>query len=56
MTLTNKIKDIQKHISKKNNSLITRTLLSGDKKPSITDSKSKLEATIQFSISSERFG
>ena len=55
LTLINKIKDIDKRIFDKNNSLITQTLLFGDEKLSITDSKSILEVTIQFLISSGRF-
>ena len=55
LTLINKIKDIDKRIFDKNDSLITQTLLFGDEKLSITDSKSILEATIQFLISSGRF-
>ena len=55
LTLINKIKDIDKHIFDKNDSLITQTLLFGDEKLSITDNKSILEATIQFLISSGRF-
>ena len=55
LTLINKIKDIDKRIFDKNDSLITQTLLFGDKKLSITDNKSILEATIQFLISSARF-
>ena len=51
----NKIKDFDKRIFEKNHSLITRTLLFGDEKLSITDSKFILEATIQFLISSGRF-
>ena len=56
LTLINKIKDIDKCIFDKSNSLITQTLLFGDKKLSVTDNKSILEATIQFLISSGRFG
>ena len=55
LTLINKIKDIDKHIFDKNDSLITQTLLFGDEKLSITDSKSILEAAIQFLITSGRF-
>ena len=55
LTLISKIKDIDKHIFDKNDSLITQTLLFGDEKLSITDNKSILEATIQFLISSGRF-
>ena len=55
LTLINKIKDIDKRIFDKNDSLITQTLLFGDEKLSITDNKSILEATIQFLISSARF-
>ena len=54
-TLVNKIKDIDKHIFDKNDSLITQTLLFGDEKHSITDNKSILKATIQFLISLGRF-
>ena len=56
LTLINKIKDIDKHIFDKNDSLITQTLLFGDEKLSITDNESILEATIQFLISSGGFG
>ena len=55
LTFINKIKDIDKRIFDKNDSLITQTLLFGDGKLSITDNKSTLEATIQFLISSARF-
>ena len=55
LTLINKIKDIDNRIFDKSNSLITQTLLFGDEKLSITDSKSTLEITIQFLISSGRF-
>ena len=55
LTLINKINDIDKRIFDKNDSHITQTLLFGDEKLSITDSKSILEATIQFLISSGRF-
>ena len=55
LTFINKIKDIDKRIFDKNDSLITQTLLFGDEKLSITDNKSILEATIQFLISSARF-
>ena len=54
LTLINKIEDIDKHIFDKNDSLITQALLFGDEKLSITDSKSILEATIRFLISSGR--
>ena len=50
-----KIKDIDKRIFDKNDSLITQTFLFGDEKLSITDNKSIFEATIQFLISSGRF-
>ena len=53
--IDNKIKDIDKHIFDKNDSLISQTFLFGDEKLSITDKKSILEATIQFLISSARF-
>ena len=49
------IKDTDKRIFDKNGSLITQTLLFGDEKLSITDSKSILEAAIQFLITSGRF-
>ena len=55
LTLINKIKDIDKRIFDKNDSLITQTLLFGDEKLSITDNKYILEAAIEFLISSERF-
>ena len=55
LTFINKIKDIDKRIFDKNDSLITQTLLFGDEKLSITDNKSILEVTIQFLISSARF-
>ena len=55
LTLINKIKDIDKRIFDKNDSLITQTLLFGGEKLSITDSKSILEATVQFLKSSGRF-
>ena len=55
LTLINKIKDIDKRIFDKNDSLITQNLLFGDEKLSTTDNKSILEATIQFLISSGRF-
>ena len=55
LTLINKIKDIDKRIFDKNDSLITQTLLFGDEKLSTTDYKSILEATTQFLISSGRF-
>ena len=55
LTFINKIKDIDKRIFDKNDSLITQTLLFGDEKPPITDNKSILEATIQFLIYSARF-
>ena len=54
LTLINKIKDIEKRIFDKSDSLLTQTLLFGDEKLSITDNKSILEATIQFLISSGR--
>ena len=55
-TLINKIKDIvDKSIFNENDFLITQTPLFGDKKLSITDKKSMLQATIQFLISSGRF-
>ena len=55
LTLVNKIKDTDKLIFDKNNSLVTETLLFGDEKLSITDNKSILQAAIQFLLSSERF-
>ena len=55
MTLINKIKDIEKLIFDKNDSLLTQTLLSGDEKLTTTDKKSILGATIQFLTSSGRF-
>ena len=55
LTLTNKIKDIDKRIFDKNDSLTTQALLFWGEKLSITDNKSILEATIQFSISWGRF-
>ena len=55
LTFNNIIKDLDKRIFDKNDSLVTQTLLFGDEKLSITDKKSILEATIQFLISSERF-
>ena len=54
-TLINKIKDVDKRIFDKNDSLIVQTLLFGDKKLSTIDNKSILEETIQFLISSGRF-
>ena len=54
MTLINKIKDIDKRIFDKKDSVITKTLLFGEEKLSKKD-KSILEATIQFLISSGRF-
>ena len=44
--IINKIKDIDKLIFDKNDSLITQALLFGDEKFSITKNKSILEATI----------
>ena len=55
LSLINKIADIDKSIFDEKNPLITQTLLFGDEKFSTTDSKSILEATIQFLISSRRF-
>ena len=55
LTLISKIKDIDKRIFDKNDSLITQTLLFRDEKLSITNKKSILEATIRFLISSARF-
>ena len=55
LTLINKIKDTDKRIFDKNDSLLTQTLLSGDEKLTTTHKKSILGATIQFLISSERF-
>ena len=55
LTLINKIKDLDKLIFDKNDSLITQTLLFGEEQLSIKDNKSILEATIQFLISSGRF-
>ena len=55
LTLINKIKDTNKCIFDKNDSLITQTLLFGDEKHSITDNKSILKATIPFLISLGRF-
>ena len=52
---TNKLKDIDKPIFDKNDSLVTQALHFGDDKLSITNKKFILEATIQFLISSERF-
>ena len=46
LTLINKIKDIDKCIFDKNDSLITQALLFGDEKLSITDNKYISEATI----------
>ena len=55
LTFINKIKDTDKRMFDKNDSLKTQTLLFGDEKLSITDNKSILEATIQLLISSGRF-
>ena len=55
LTLINKIKEIDKRIFDKNDTLMTHTLLFGDEKLSITDRKSILQAIIQFLMSSGRF-
>ena len=55
LTFINKIKDTDKLIIVKNDSLITQTLLFAHEKRCITDNKSILEATVQFLISSGRF-
>ena len=51
LTLINKMKDFDKRIFDKNDSLINQSLLFGDEKLSVTDNKSILEATIWFLIS-----
>ena len=51
LTLINKMKDFDKRIFDKNDSLINQSLLFGDEKLSVTDNKSTLEATIWFLIS-----
>ena len=48
LAFINKIKDIDKCIFDKNDSLITHTRLFGDEKISMTDKKSIVEAIIQF--------
>ena len=55
LTFVNKIKDFDKRIFDKSDSLIIQALLFGDEKLSITDNKSIIEVTIQFLISSGRF-